>query len=94
MSLPIYLAVLFIASLVSFVSYGWDKRQARIRGQRIPEQTLHVVDVIGGWPGGLMAQQMFRHKNRKVRFQVVYWITVLAHLAVVGYSFWQGLIPV
>ncbi|WP_147463771.1 DUF1294 domain-containing protein, partial [Pseudomonas amygdali] len=34
---------------------------------------------LGGWPGALLAQQVFRHKTRKVSFQIVFWLIVLAH---------------
>ncbi|KPZ15695.1 putative family protein [Pseudomonas syringae pv. viburni] len=50
-------------------------------GQRTPENVLHTVELLGGWPGALLAQQVFRHKTRKVSFQVVFWLIVLVHQA-------------
>ncbi|MGV8663884.1 DUF1294 domain-containing protein, partial [Pseudomonas aeruginosa] len=38
---------------------------------------------LGGWPGALVAQQVFRHKTRKLSFQLVFWGIVLLHQ-----SFW------
>ncbi|EPM70035.1 hypothetical protein A3SM_28103, partial [Pseudomonas syringae pv. actinidiae ICMP 18886] len=58
-----------------------DKRQAGNGGQRTPENVLHTVELLGGWPGALLAQQAFRHKTRKVSFQVVFWLIVLVHQA-------------
>ena len=66
-------------SLVAFLLYWHDKRQARTDAWRTPENVLHAVELAGGWPGALLAQQVFRHKTRKVSFQVVFWIIVLLH---------------
>jgi len=71
---PIYYLVL---SLVSFIAYGIDK-WAALRGRwRTAEGTLHLVALIGGWPGALIAQQVFRHKTRKEGFRTVFWATVI-----------------
>jgi uncharacterized membrane protein YsdA (DUF1294 family) len=64
---------------VSFFFYRHDKRQAQVGGWRIAETTLHFLDLIGGWPGGFLAQRGYRHKTAKVSFQVVFWMTVALH---------------
>jgi uncharacterized membrane protein YsdA (DUF1294 family) len=66
-------------SLVAFLLYWSDKRKARADAWRTPENVLHAVELAGGWPGALLAQQVFRHKTRKVSFQVVFWFIVLLH---------------
>ncbi|WP_335945215.1 DUF1294 domain-containing protein [Pseudomonas sp. G166] len=68
-----------LVSLVAFLLYWSDKRKARADAWRIPENVLHAVELAGGWPGALLAQQVFRHKTRKVSFQVVFWCIVLLH---------------
>lgn len=70
------------ASSVSFWLYAVDKRSAVRERRRIPEARLHVVDLLGGWPGALVAQQAFRHKTRKMPFQAVFWSIVALHQAV------------
>lgn len=82
-------------SLLAFVLYRRDKRQAGIGGQRTPENVLHTLELLGGWPGALLAQQVFRHKTRKVSFQVVFWLIVAVHQALwvdwlfLGKRLWQ-----
>ncbi|TLM94745.1 MAG: DUF1294 domain-containing protein [Actinobacteria bacterium] len=78
-------------SAVAFVAYGRDKAAARRGMRRTPESTLHLIALLGGWPGALVAQRAFRHKTRKTSFQVVFWVTVvvncaLASVLVVGVS--------
>ncbi|MET0847664.1 MAG: DUF1294 domain-containing protein [Pseudomonas sp.] len=73
------LAAYGIVSVLAFFLYWSDKRKARADSWRTPENVLHAVELAGGWPGALLAQQVFRHKTRKVSFQLVFWIIVLMH---------------
>ncbi|MEN1925477.1 cold shock and DUF1294 domain-containing protein [Luteimonas sp. MJ293] len=68
------------ASLVSWLGYRSDKMAAQAGRRRTPEASLHLVALAGGWPGALIAQQVFRHKTVKRPFQVVFWGTVVANL--------------
>lgn len=68
-----------VASLLAFGLYLHDKRSAQHSGWRTPEARLHLVELIGGWPGALIAQQALRHKTRKLSFQIVFWLIVIAH---------------
>ncbi|WP_434630601.1 DUF1294 domain-containing protein [Pseudomonas sp. Z1-14] len=68
-----------VVSAVAFLLYWSDKRKARADAWRTPENVLHAVELAGGWPGALLAQQVFRHKTRKVSFQVVFWFIVVLH---------------
>ena len=73
------LAAYGIVSVLAFLLYWSDKRKARAEQWRTPENVLHALEFAGGWPGALLAQQVFRHKTRKVSFQVVFWFIVLLH---------------
>jgi len=79
-------------SAVSFVAYGLDKRRAVNGGRRVPEQTLHLMAILGGWPGAWLAQRQFRHKTKKLSFLIVFWLVVILHFAVVSaaaYAFYN-----
>jgi uncharacterized membrane protein YsdA (DUF1294 family) len=92
MMILMYLGLILVMSCVTLAAYGFDKRQARSSGRRIPERTLHLLALLGGWPGALLAQQLFRHKTAKVSFLIVFWFTVLLHLGIVGavtYAVWD-----
>ena len=79
-----YLALVTLMSVVCFIFYGFDKRRAARGGRRVPEQTLHLLALLGGWPGALLGQRLFRHKTSKLPFLIVFWGVVVIHVAVVG----------
>ncbi len=74
-------------SLAAFSVYGWDKRAAVKGTRRVPEARLHLLAMLGGWPGALPAMRLFRHKRRKGTFVRVFWVTVAVHLAVLIAAF-------
>ena len=82
------IAYYLIASGVTFVVYAVDKSAAQRGRRRVPEQTLHFLAVIGGWPGALAAQQWLRHKSRKPSFLLAFWLTVVANCAVLAWIIW------
>jgi uncharacterized membrane protein YsdA (DUF1294 family) len=77
----IYLAM----SVATFVLYFIDKSRARSGAWRISENTLHVCELLGGWPGAFAAQQCFRHKTKKTRYRVMLWSIVAVHVLFWGW---------
>jgi uncharacterized membrane protein YsdA (DUF1294 family) len=87
---PIGILVLYLAaSAASIVVYAVDKSAARHGRWRASESTLHLLAVIGGWPGALVAQRLFRHKSRKPSFQAVFLLTVVVNCALLWW-FWSA----
>ena len=68
------------------IAYAVDKRAARRGTRRVPERTLLVCGLAGGWPGAVLAQQLLRHKTGKPAFRRAFALTVAAHLAIVALS--------
>ncbi|MGA8010752.1 MAG: DUF1294 domain-containing protein [Thiomonas sp.] len=86
-----YIPFYLIASAVCFLAYAIDKAAAMNQSWRTAESTLHVLSLIGGWPGALLAQQAFRHKTVKPEFRTVFWATVILNvLGLVALSFPLG----
>ena len=80
---PLWIAGLYIAaSLATFIAYAADKSAAANGSRRTPENTLHALAFVGGWPGALLAQQFLRHKSTKQEFRQVFWGTVIANIVV------------
>jgi len=40
------------------------------------KKQLQVLDLLGGWPGGFLAQQRLRHKCSKLSYQFMFWLVV------------------
>ena len=80
----VYLIVVVMMSLVCFIAYGLDKRQAANGGRRVPERTLHLMAFLGGWPGALIGQRQFRNKTQKVKFRLVFWMVFVLHVGAVS----------
>jgi uncharacterized membrane protein YsdA (DUF1294 family)/cold shock CspA family protein len=90
--LPLVVAMVgFLLGLLSYLMYWLDKEAAQRGAQRIPESTLHLLDLLGGWPGALIAQQQFRHKTVKASFQFVFWCSVLGNLALATWLVRSGI---
>jgi uncharacterized membrane protein YsdA (DUF1294 family) len=66
-------------SAASVVLYGIDKFAAVGKKRRLPEATLHLTALIGGWPGAALGQRMFRHKTRKASFLLKFLVTAAVH---------------
>ena len=88
---PAIVALLYLAmSVVSYLAYWRDKDAAGAGQWRLQEDTLHGLDLLGGWPGALIAQHQFRHKTVKASFQAGFWMTVALNVAAVGWAVHQG----
>ena len=73
------------ASVTAAIVYAADKSAARRNQWRTPERTLHLLALVGGWPGALVAQTVFRHKSRKTSFRIVFWTTVALNCAALAW---------
>ncbi|RDV24224.1 DUF1294 domain-containing protein [Alteromonas aestuariivivens] len=81
--LPVEILYLYIgASILAFIAYAYDKSSARNGRWRTPESHLHLLGLIGGWPGAFYAQNKLRHKSNKKEFKQVYWATVVTNICV------------
>ena len=92
LGLPWWMPALYLAmSVVAFAAYGLDKAAAGRGAQRVSEQTLITLGLVCGWPGALVAQQLFRHKTRKRSFRRAFWGTVGVNiLALAAYVYVVG----
>ncbi len=63
--LPYPLAMWFLlSSLLTWLIYGADKLAARKAWRRVPETTLLVLGLAGGWPGPSSASSAFAIKRK------------------------------
>lgn len=84
--LPYWLVAVYgVASLATYALYAHDKTAAQAGRWRTPERTLQWSALVGGWPGALLAQQRLHHKNRKVSFQLEFWLMISINVAALAW---------
>ncbi|WP_318440087.1 cold shock and DUF1294 domain-containing protein [Photobacterium leiognathi] len=81
------LVAYLVLSVVTFAVYAHDKRAAQAEKWRTKEATLHLLALIGGWPGALWAQKILRHKSQKQPFKAILWLTIIVNCAAFVLSF-------
>lgn len=83
---PLNLFVAYLCvSAVTFIVYAKDKLAAKNNRQRTPENILHLLSFIAGWPGAIFAQKIFRHKSKKEAFQNIFWLTVFLNFSAIAW---------
>lgn len=68
-SVPLLESYLLAINIVTAFFYGYDKMSAGSSLLRIPENTLHTLALVGGWPLALFSQNLLRHKTVKKSFR-------------------------
>ena len=89
-----WLVLYYGASIITYGVYARDKTAAQNASRRVPESTLHLMSLVGGWPGALIAQVLLRHKTRKTSFLIGYWLTVIVNCVALGVVLVKGVSPV
>lgn len=77
-----------LVNVLTLVIYGADKMAARKAWRRVPESTLLVFGVVGGWPGAIAGQQLFRHKTQKQPFKTYFIISILLSVSAMAAVYW------
>jgi uncharacterized membrane protein YsdA (DUF1294 family) len=85
-AVPVFYAA---ASVATAIAYHLDKSAAERHAWRTSERTLHVMAVMGGWPGALVAREVFRHKSRKLSFRFLFWTAVALNCGALTWLTWS-----
>ncbi len=90
----IILGWLLIASAITWAVFRRDKASAIAGRRRIPERTLHLCALAGGFLGALSAMYLSRprHKTQKPGFVAIEW-SITAGYVVLGLAAWWILNP-
>lgn len=76
---PHIIGIYLVISIITFFFYANDKNAAQQGKWRTAESTLHLLALLGGWPGAAIAQAYLRHKSKKLSFRIVYWLTIIGN---------------
>ncbi len=80
-----FAAIWFAAfNAATFLVFGFDKWSAQRSGWRVSESILVMLGALGGWPGGLLAMIVFRHKTAKWTFKFKYALALIPFIAAIA----------
>lgn len=86
--LVVLFAGLLVLNVLGHALIAVDKARARSGCRRVPERVLWLLALCGAWPGMAIAISRHRHKTRKVRFLVPFWLAACAGTALLGLAAW------
>ena len=84
MNIMIISWILFI-SIWSFIMMGYDKKQSKRRGRRVPEKTLWLFAILGGGIGSYLGMMAFSHKTRHTEFRIGFLLLALLYIGIIIY---------
>lgn len=76
-----------LTSAITYSVYAFDKDAARQGHRGVSNSILHLLSLIGGWPGALFAQCMFNHKYQDKWFASMFWCSVMANFGLFVWTF-------
>ena len=71
---------LITINICQFLIMGLDKLLAIKKKNRISEKTLLINAFLGGSIGALLGMYTFRHKTKKLKFQLLYPLFLIIHI--------------
>lgn len=90
--MPLILIVsiyLIIINIVTFITFGLDKRKAQKHKWRISEQALITLMLAGGAVGGYLGMEKFRHKTQKLKFKIARWLSFVSLIGIIGFTIYM-----
>ena len=72
---------LLLINMLTIAIYCVDKTAARKGMRRIPEVTLLTFGAVGGCPGAILGQQIFRHKTQKQPFKTWFLLSIVVSIS-------------
>ena len=90
--LYVILAIVFVMSLVGFISMKVDKVKAEKGKWRTKEATLLLIALCGGALGSSLGMQLFRHKTKHIKFTLLVPLCLILHIVLIGLYVWKFVI--
>ena len=77
-------------NILTFVIYGVDKHKAKEGKWRIPERTLILLAVFGGFAGALAGMLIWHHKTRKKKFYITIPVLTVINIIFIIFCLYQN----
>lgn len=69
-----------VINIITFLTYGYDKWQAKNNKRRISEFNLLLLAGVGGTIGGILSIYLFKHKTNKFSFIIAFYTIVILQI--------------
>lgn len=73
---------LLLVNLIAAGIFVFDKKAAMRNGRRVPELSLHLVELLGGVFAVILLMYGIRHKNRKFKYYIFTYLILLLWIGV------------
>ena len=75
-----------VINIITFLVFGYDKRQAKNNKRRISEFHLLLLTAIGGTIGGLLGMNFFKHKTNNFSFILSFYTIVILQIVLLYFG--------
>ena len=79
----IFIIYMISINILSGILFSYDKRAAIKNNRRIPESTLHMLEIVGGVFANMVLMYSIHHKNRKFRYYGVTWVVMMGWIVII-----------
>lgn len=81
------LIYLLLINLVGGTLFAYDKSAAKKNIRRIPENTLHLLEILGSVFANFILMYILKHKNRKFKYFAWTWAVLICWII---WLVWKG----
>jgi len=80
MNQSLILGFFLVMSLISFFTMGHDKAAAKASKNRVSENTLWKLAILGGGIGAYLGMITYRHKTKHLNFRIGFTLLAISHV--------------
>lgn len=80
-----FIIYLVVINIIAFLAMGIDKRRSIKNEWRISEKALFTLAFIGGSIGSILGMYIFRHKTKKIYFQIFFYVALVLQIIGIWY---------
>jgi len=73
----LFFIYMIIINIASGIMFSYDKQAAGKNNRRVPEMTLHILEMLGGVFANMVLMYSIHHKNQKFRYYGVIWMVLI-----------------
>jgi uncharacterized membrane protein YsdA (DUF1294 family) len=82
---------LLCVNVLGVLLVAWDKAMSKLSMSRVPEKSILMVYLAGGWIGGLLSQYLFSHKTKKESFKSKAKVAIVSSVLICLAVLWVSL---